>query len=117
MLTDQPVDLSRFDVLLETILARFRPETDLFVFDKTSHDTLDYTSGKLNHGSKALLMGVGDPIRELPYEYTEGPIAEIDDIAVYCKGCLVVSGADYAADTELASKVLDASPRRERAGR
>ncbi len=107
MLTDQPVDLSRFDMLLETILERFRPETDLFVFDNTSHDTLDYTSGKLNHGSKALLMGVGEPVRELPHEYTEGPIAEISDIAVYCRGCLTVSGADYASDPELASKVLE----------
>ncbi|OXM13081.1 UbiD family decarboxylase [Paenibacillus herberti] len=107
MLTDQPVDLSKFDVLLETILERFQPETDLFVFDNTSHDTLDYTSGKLNHGSKALLMGVGDPVRTLPYEYTEGPIAEINDIAVYCRGCLVVSGAAYASDPELATKVLE----------
>jgi len=107
MLTDQPVDLSRFDVLLETILERFRPETDLFVFDNTSHDTLDYTSGKLNHGSKALLMGVGEPVRQLPHEYTEGPIAEISDIGVYCRGCLTVSGADYASDPELASKVLE----------
>ncbi|MGN7455171.1 UbiD family decarboxylase [Paenibacillus pasadenensis] len=107
MLTDQPIDLSKFDTLLETVLERFQPETDLFVFDNTSHDTLDYTSGKLNHGSKGLLIGVGEPVRTLPYEYTEGPIAEINDIAVYCKGALVVSGASYAADPELASKLLE----------
>ncbi|AJY75753.1 UbiD family decarboxylase [Paenibacillus beijingensis] len=106
MLTDQPLDLSRFDTLLETVLERFRPETDLFVFDKTSHDTLDYTSGKLNHGSKAILLGVGEPVRSLPGEYSEGPLADINDIAVYCRGCLTVSGASYASDPELPQRVL-----------
>lgn len=107
MLTDQPIDLSRFDVLLETVLERFNPATDLFVFDETSHDTLDYTSGKLNHGSKAVMLGVGNPIRELPKAYTEGVIEEIDNAQVYCPGCLVVSGALYEAEPELASRLLE----------
>lgn len=106
MLTDQPIDLSRFDVLMETILERFKPGTDLFVFDETSHDTLDYTSGKLNHGSKAVMLGVGDPIRTLPSSYTEGPIEEIGDARPYCRGCLLVSGAAYAAEPELPERLL-----------
>ncbi|RJX39381.1 UbiD family decarboxylase [Paenibacillus pinisoli] len=107
MLTDQLIDLSRFDVLLETVLERFNPATDLFVFDETSHDTLDYTSGKLNHGSKAVMLGVGSPVRELPKAYTEGVIGEIDNAQVYCPGCLVVSGASYEAEPELASRLLE----------
>ena len=90
MITDQPVDLAKFDELLITVLERFRPETDLFIFDKTSHDTLDYTGGKLNHGSKAVMLGVGEPVRELPGIYGEGSIDEISGIEVYCPGCLVV---------------------------
>lgn len=107
MLTDQPIELSKFDQLLETVLERFKPETDLFVFDETSHDTLDYTSGKLNHGSKAVMLGVGAPIRELPAAYDEGVIEEISNLQVYCKGCLVVSGASYEDEPQLAERLLE----------
>ncbi|TCM98028.1 UbiD family decarboxylase [Paenibacillus sp. BK033] len=106
MLTDQPIDLSKFDVLLETVLERFQPQTDLFVFDETSHDTLDYTSGKFNHGSKAVMLGVGKPVRELPSSYKEGVIEEITNAQVYCRGCLVVSGASYEAEPQLAERLL-----------
>ncbi|QAY68212.1 UbiD family decarboxylase [Paenibacillus protaetiae] len=106
MLTNEAIDLSRFDVLMETVLERFNPHTDLFVFDETSHDTLDYTSGKLNHGSKAVMMGIGAPVRSLPSEYTEGVIDGITDAKPYCKGCLVVSGAEYSADPGLGERLL-----------
>ncbi|MUT68529.1 UbiD family decarboxylase [Paenibacillus sp. NEAU-GSW1] len=106
MITDQPIDLSKFDVLLETVLERFEPHADLFVFDETSHDTLDYTSGKLNHGSKAVMLGVGAQVRELPSTYEEGVIEEITNAQVYCRGCLVVSGASYEAEPELAQRLL-----------
>jgi menaquinone biosynthesis decarboxylase len=106
MLTDQPVELAHFPALLEAVLERFNPAVDLFIFNKTSHDTLDYTGGKLNHGSKAVMVGVGQPIRSLPSEYTEGPIDEIDGIAVYTKGCLVVSGAAYADEPELPQRLV-----------
>lgn len=106
MLTDQPIDLSRFDVLMETVLERFQPQTDLFVFDETSHDTLDYTSGKLNHGSKAVMLGVGAPVRKLPHEYTEGVIEEITAAKPYCRGCLVVSGSSFEAEPGLAERLL-----------
>ncbi|MFC5702907.1 UbiD family decarboxylase [Cohnella faecalis] len=107
MLTDQPVDLARFGDLMERVLERFEPHKDLFVFDETSHDTLDYTSGKLNHGSKAIMMGVGEPVRELPAVYNEGVIEGIHAAKPYCRGCLVVSGASYEADPQLASRVLE----------
>lgn len=106
MLTDQPVDLSNFKQLLETILERFEPHQDLFVFNNTSHDTLDYTGHKLNHGSKAVLIGTGSPVRELPNTYTGGDLPGIRDAAVYCRGCLVLSGAAYEEDPELAARVL-----------
>lgn len=106
MLTDKLVDLADFRLLLKTVLERFDPRTDLFILNNTSHDTLDYTGHKLNHGSKAILIGVGDPVRELPRAYEEGEIAEIDRIQVFHDGCLVVSGASYEDEPELAERLL-----------
>jgi UbiD family decarboxylase len=75
LLTDAPQDLSNFSKLLEHVLERFRPETDLFVFSNVSMDTLDYTSGKVNEGSKAIMLGLGEPIRKLEREF-HGDFAE-----------------------------------------
>lgn len=106
ILTDQTLDLADFKHLLETVLERFDPRKDLFIFNKTSHDTLDYTGLQLNHGSKAVMLGTGDPIRELPSAYEGGPIDEIDAAEVYCRGCLVVSGASYVDEPELPKRLL-----------
>ncbi|HWW77944.1 MAG TPA: UbiD family decarboxylase, partial [Pyrinomonadaceae bacterium] len=64
ILTDTPQDLRDFQQLLAHVLARFRPESDLFVFSQLSMDTLDYTSGTVNRGSKAVLLGLGEAARE-----------------------------------------------------
>lgn len=106
ILTNKSVDLENIAELLETVLERFNPHTDLFIFNKTSHDTLDYTGQQLNHGSKAVLMGIGDPIRELPHTYDEGNIREINHVTPYCGGCLIVSGKDYSQEPLLAERVL-----------
>lgn len=106
MLTDQKVDLADFRLLLKTVLERFDPRSDLFIINNTSHDTLDYTGHKLNHGSKAIMIGVGEPVRKLPKTYDEGDLAEISQISVFHDGCLVVSGASYEDEPELAERVL-----------
>ncbi|UUZ84022.1 UbiD family decarboxylase [Paenibacillus sp. P26] len=64
IVTDRDIDLERFPELLESVLARFEPGRDLFIINHTSHDTLDYTGDRLNHGSKAILLGIGEPKRE-----------------------------------------------------
>lgn len=107
IVTDSTVELANFPRLLETVLERFDPGTDLFIFNKTSHDTLDYTGKQLNHGSKAVLMGVGSPIRELPQEYAGGQLPGIRQAEVYCAGCLVVAGASFEQDPELPGRLLD----------
>jgi UbiD family decarboxylase len=107
ILTDRQVDLADFRSLLTTVLERFNPLTDLFIFNNTSHDTLDYTGLRLNHGSKAVLLGVGDPVRELPHTYEEGQMDGINDAKPYCAGCLVVSGAAYEEDPQLAERIVD----------
>ncbi len=109
IVTDQAVELSDFPRLLETVLERFNPHQDLFVFGNTSHDTLDYTGHKLNHGSKAVLMGVGSLVRELPRSYTGAALPGITGAAPYCAGCLVISGASYEQDPGLAQRVLEQS--------
>src|SRR5260370_13352527 len=65
ILTDSPMDLRDFPRVLEHVLARADWETDFFIFSNTSMDTLDYTSGQVNGGSKAILIGLGGPVREL----------------------------------------------------
>jgi UbiD family decarboxylase len=107
ILTDRSMDLADFPLLLETVLERFDPMRDLFVFDHTSHDTLDYTGPRLNHGSKAVLMGVGDPVRKLPGEYVGGDIPGINRIKPYCRGCLVVEGASYSSDPQLGARLAE----------
>jgi UbiD family decarboxylase len=89
LLTDTPQDLKDFPRLLEHVLERFRPETDLFVFSNVSMDTLDYTSGKVNEGSKAIMLGLGEPLRKLPREFKGEWQGRAE---VFCGGCLVLEG-------------------------
>jgi 3-polyprenyl-4-hydroxybenzoate decarboxylase len=154
IITDQNLDLSNFPLLLETVLERFDPSQDLFIFNNTSHDTLDYTGDRLNHGSKAVLMGVGEPRRSLPKDYysslnhassgsssdassasslnhvssvsssdmstgsstdassVSSNLPGIHDVAVYCAGCLVISGASYADNPQLPQQILEQSAER-----
>jgi menaquinone biosynthesis decarboxylase len=105
MLTDTPQDLRDFPRLFEHVLARFRPETDLFIFSNVSMDTLDYTSGTVNKGSKAVMLGLGDAVRELPREFRGRLPAGVARAETFCAGCLVVEGAAYADEPELASRL------------
>ena len=105
LLTDTPQDLKNFPRLFEHVLERFRPETDLFVFSNVSMDTLDYTSGKVNEGSKAIMLGLGDPVRTLPREFKASLPGYLKRAEVFCGGCLVVEGASFADDENLAMRV------------
>ena len=105
ILTDTPQDLKNFPALLEHVLERFRPETDLFVCSNVSMDTLDYTSGKVNEGSKAIMLGLGEPVRKLPRTFEGQLPAFVSRAEVFCGGCLVLQGASYAEDETLASRV------------
>lgn len=105
LLTDKPQDLHNFPGLLEHVLARFNPETDLFIFSNVSMDTLDYTSGKVNEGSKAVLLGLGDAVRELPREYVGDVPPDVLRAEVFCGGCLVLEGLPFSEDQEQASRL------------
>jgi UbiD family decarboxylase len=105
ILTDTPQDLRDFRKLFEHVLARFRPESDLFVFSNVSMDTLDYTSGEVNRGSKAVLLGLGEPVREPPREFRGALPRGVSRAEVFCGGCLVVQGAPYAEEPEQAARL------------
>jgi hypothetical protein len=68
-------------------------------------DTLDYTSGKVNEGSKAIMLGMGDPVRDLPREFRGELPAGVTRAEVFCGGCLVLEGRPYADDEDLASRL------------
>lgn len=97
LLCDGPLDLKDFPSVLRYILARADFRTDLFVFANLSMDSLDYAGPRINEGSKGVLVGVGDPIRDLPTEF-HGESRR--DVRVFTDGCLVVSGPahDQAPD-------------------
>jgi UbiD family decarboxylase len=105
ILTDISIDLHDFPRVLEHVLARVRWETDFFIFSNTSMDTLDYTSGKVNEGSKAILMGLGEPIRDLPREFCGELPGGVTRAEVFCGGCLVLEGASYADEPEQAARL------------
>jgi 4-hydroxybenzoate decarboxylase subunit C len=105
LLTDTPQDLKNFPKLLEHVLERFAPEKDLFIFSNVSMDTLDYTSGKVNEGSKAILMGLGDPVRVLPGEFHGELARDMTSARVFCRGCLVLGGLPYGQDPEQAARL------------
>jgi len=106
LLTDRRLDLRDFRAVLEHLLARTRPETDLFVFANLSMDTLDYTGPEVNRGSKGVWLGLGEPVRELPREFRPpvGLPAGARDPRVFCGGCLAVGAPPFATDPEAAAR-------------
>jgi UbiD family decarboxylase len=105
LITDTPQDLHDFPKLLEHVLARFNPETDLFIFANVSMDTLDYTSGKVNEGSKAIMLGLGEAKRALPREFRGELPPAVSAAEVFCAGCLIVEGKTYQEDPEQAARL------------
>ena len=105
LLTDRPVDLRDFRATLEHLLARTRPETDLYVFANTSMDTLDYSGTEVNRGSKGVWLGLGEPVRELPREFRGELPSGVTRAEVFCPGCLVVEGGKFEADPDLPARL------------
>jgi len=63
---DSALDLHDAAAFLQHVLARFDPRRDLHFQTETTIDTLDYTGGALNQGSKLVIAAVGPARRELP---------------------------------------------------
>lgn len=106
IVTDAPVSLQNFSSLLENVLARFEPERDLLILNETSMDTLDYTGRRLNHGSKAIMLGLGNPKRELPVQYQGQLPAGLKQIRAFCAGCLMISGPSFVDCPDFGTDLL-----------
>lgn len=112
LLTDRAVDLKDFRATLTHVLERTRPEADLYVFGNLSMDTLDYTGPRVNEGSKGVWLGLGDPIRELPREFSSGAAVAargelpqgLTAALVFSPGCLVLGGPPFAEDPGAAAR-------------
>jgi len=105
LVTDRAVDLKDFRATLTHVLARTRPETDLFVFANLSMDTLDYTGPRVNEGSKGVWLGLGDPIRELPRAFSGGDVPQgLREALVFSPGCLVLGGPLFAEEPGAAAR-------------
>jgi 4-hydroxybenzoate decarboxylase subunit C len=127
LVTDRAVNLKDFRATLTHVLERTRPETDLYVFSNLSMDTLDYTGPRVNEGSKGVWLGLGDPVRELPREFSPGagrraagfassagPAAAgsrqgdlpqgLSRALVFSPGCLVVGGPPFAQEPGAAAR-------------
>jgi len=106
LVTDHSVDLRDIRATLSHVLARTRPETDLYVVSNLSMDTLDYTGPEVNLGSKGVLLGLGDPVRDLPGDFTSSMVpAGIQRVRVFCPGCLVVDGPGFATEPDAAGRL------------
>ena len=99
---DHPLDLGDFRQVLAYALARAQLQTDLFVIANLAMDTLDYTGPEINKGSKGILIGVGDPIRDLPHEFRGDLPYGANAASAYCAGALAIQGPAYAADPDYA---------------
>jgi UbiD family decarboxylase len=107
LVTDARIDLTDFVAVLTHVLARCRLESDLFVFANLSMDTLDYTGPKPNEGSKAVLLGLGEPVRELPRAFARPLPKGARAAAVFCPGALVVDGPRYEEDRTFATTLAE----------
>jgi UbiD family decarboxylase len=107
---DERIDLRDPRAVLTHLLARFRPETDLYVLSNLSMDTLDYAGPEVNLGSKGVMLGVGEPWRELPKSMPERLPSGVGRAALFCPGCLLVDGPSHAEEPGFAQRVAEALP-------
>lgn len=98
---DNPeLDIHQIDQFLMHVLQRADWTRDLHFITETTIDTLDYSSGQFNHGSKVIMTAVGPPKRELP---TSLP-AELSlpdgfqDPQIPLPGVLAIRGPKYDAE-------------------
>ena len=76
-------------------------------------DTLDYTSGKVNEGSKAILMGLGEAVRDLPREFRGELPQGVSRAEVFSAGCLVIQGSSYADEPRQGERLAESAAFRE----
>jgi UbiD family decarboxylase len=99
LVLDRPGDLRDFRAVLTEVLRRTDFKSDLYVFANLSMDSLDYAGPRINEGSKGVLLGVGEPVRELPQEFAGPPPPGVTAARVFSPGCLVLQAGRFPAGT------------------
>ena len=100
---DDP-DLAANDIprLLGHVLERVDLESDLHFQTRTTMDTLDYTGGALNSGSKLVIAGAGPPRRSLsgalPRGFADALPAAFRGVRLVMPGVAVVGGPRFPED-------------------
>jgi 3-polyprenyl-4-hydroxybenzoate decarboxylase len=103
--TDRSVDLRDFRAVLTCVLERADFRTDLFLLPNLAMDSLDYAGPRINEGSKGVLLGLGDPIRALPSEFSGALPRGCGEPRVFSPGCLVVEGPPASEEPDCASRL------------
>jgi 4-hydroxybenzoate decarboxylase subunit C len=99
MVTNERINLKNFKLMLQTIVERMNPATDLHIFANISQDTLDYTGPQVNKGSKMIILGVGDKKREFPKSFEHQFRSSVfSNPKVFVPGVLVLQGSSYKRD-------------------
>jgi 4-hydroxy-3-polyprenylbenzoate decarboxylase len=98
---DEALDVHDVSGMFRHILARVDWTRDLHFQTCTTIDTLDYSGGALNEGSKLVIAAVGPPVRQLPAEIGSLQLPDEFGPGRLCMpGALAVQGSRYqrAAD-------------------
>ena len=110
LVTNKEVDLKNVRQVLVSILERADLKTDLFVFSNISQDTLDYTGPKVNEGSKAILIGLGEKKYTLKKEFNANlNNSKFDNPLVFCPGVLCIEGSEFSKSPKLAQTLMNES--------
>jgi 4-hydroxybenzoate decarboxylase subunit C len=107
LITDGAIDLRDFRATLTHILERADFRTDLFLFANLSMDSLDYAGPTVNRGSKGVLLGLGEAIRDLPRAFDGTPSSGVEKVRVFSPGCLVLQVPSPASDPDGPRRVAE----------
>jgi 3-polyprenyl-4-hydroxybenzoate decarboxylase len=110
LVIEKQLDLRDFRATLQHLLERTSTETDLFVLSNMSMDSLDYNGPRINEGSKGVWLGLGDPVRRLPVEFSSSAVpSAVRSVVPFCPGCLVVGGPEYVDEPLAAQEIVSHS--------
>jgi len=100
VLVDEDVDVRDFDAVVRSIRDNFEPERDFLLLPGVPLDTLDFTSFRMNLGSKMVLdatSGPSDNLHGSPGADREAMLAAIREARAEPDADALSAPADYAA--------------------
>ena len=110
LILDRPCDLRDFRSVLAEVLRRADFRTDLFVLGNLAMDSLDYAGPRINEGSKGVLLGVGEPRRDLPEVFNRPLPAGVVEARIFCPGCLVLQAPPFPGNLTAGTPAPDVAP-------